>query len=477
MLTVIKAHWIKVSLLVVLVLVSVGAYIGWYKLLREVPQPEFVNSEMRFKYGSIGGENEAGIPYWIFYVLPRMFPEYLPGPGGYASLGLPWEQGQELPIGFTKKTIGFPRVGNNCAVCHTASYRKTERDTPTFAPAGPSQTSNVQGYFRFLIACANDPRFNAGNLLQEITAVYDLSWLDKLLYRFLIIPFTKQRLIELGEDLAWMERDGFPDWGHGRDDSMNLPKYVLVRLPWDDSFGAADFPSIWSLGQDNGARAFSWDGSTTSLRTFIIDSAIGVGARPSRDFLDHMQWLEEYLRTVEPPEYPFDVDQELAATGKRVFGKHCASCHAGARAGSVIPIDEIGTDRNRLDTWTVEAAVGMNKAVAAMGIEREDVIKTNGYVAMPLDGVWLRAPYLHNGSVPSLRALLEPEKKRPKLFFSGYDVHDPTHVGFVTQGEEAERVGFRYDATLKGNGNKGHRYGTELSPQEKNALIEYMKTL
>ena len=71
---------------------------------------------MRFKYGSIGAERDAGIPYWIFYVLPRMFPEKLPGPGGYAALGVSWEQGQELPIGFTKKVVGFPRVANNCAV-------------------------------------------------------------------------------------------------------------------------------------------------------------------------------------------------------------------------------------------------------------------------------------------------------------------------------------------------------------------------
>ncbi len=143
----------------------------------------------------------------------------------------------------------------------------------------------------------------------------------------------------------------------------------------------------------------------------------------------------------------------------------------------MIPIYEIATDRNRLDTWTKEAAEGMNEAVAAMGIEREGMIKTNGYVAMPLDGLWLRAPYLHNGSVPSLRDLLEPEERRAKVFNSGYDVYDPTRVGFVTQGEEAERVGFTYDTRLKGNGNKGHLYGTHLSPREKKALIEYMKTL
>ena len=69
---------------ILVVLVAVGAFIGWYKFFREEPQPDWIRNdpEMRFKYGSIGAERDAGIPYWIFYVLPRMFPEKLPGPGG-----------------------------------------------------------------------------------------------------------------------------------------------------------------------------------------------------------------------------------------------------------------------------------------------------------------------------------------------------------------------------------------------------------
>src|SRR5215212_1583971 len=98
------------------ILIVGGAYFGWYKFFREEAQPDWVMStpDMRFKYASIGGEADAGVPYWLFYVMPRVFAEKLPGPGGLASLGVAWEQGQELPVGFVKKTIGFPRVGNNC---------------------------------------------------------------------------------------------------------------------------------------------------------------------------------------------------------------------------------------------------------------------------------------------------------------------------------------------------------------------------
>ncbi|HET7160105.1 MAG TPA: hypothetical protein VFI62_13995, partial [Burkholderiales bacterium] len=101
----------------------------------------------------------------------------------------------------------------------------------------------------------------------------------------------------------------------------------------------------------------------------------------------------------------------------------------------------------------------------------------DGYIAAFLDGIWLRAPYLHNGSVPTLRDLLEPVEQRPKVFYRGYDVYDSVKVGFVTQSADAQRVGTRYQVSDKGNGNQGHTYGTTLTPEEKDLLIEYLKTL
>ena len=92
------------GLLVIGILVAAVAIFTWYKFFREEPQPDwvFASAETRFKYGSIGAEHDAGIPYWIFYVMPRVFADKLPGPGGWASLGGAWEQAQELPVGFSK---------------------------------------------------------------------------------------------------------------------------------------------------------------------------------------------------------------------------------------------------------------------------------------------------------------------------------------------------------------------------------------
>jgi hypothetical protein len=61
---------------------------------------------------------------------------------------------------------------------------------------------------------------------------------------------------------------------------------------------------------------------------------------------------------------------------------------------------------------------------------------------MLLDGIWLRAPYLHSGSVPTLRDLLRPPEERPKVFFRDCDVYDYVNLGMVSQGPEAESNGF-----------------------------------
>jgi mono/diheme cytochrome c family protein len=478
--------WWKLFLLLLLVLAGAAGIVGWYKLFREEPQPAWVTStpDMRFKYGSIGAEHDAGIPYWIWYVLPRVFSDKLPRPTGYASLGVLWEPEQELPVGFTKKVIGFPRIANNCASCHAASYRKAPDAPPTIVPAGPNHTLDLQAFFRFVVDCAKDPRFNADDLLAEIDSHTDLPLLDRLMYRYLLIPITRKRLLEREEQFKWVYRADFPLWGRGRDDAMNLTKYFMLRVPMDNSIGPTDMPSVWNLKKYKPEQGMLMNlaGDSHDARSVIIDSALGLlGAAPHDrdDFLEQAAWLEKYLSELPAPKYPFPVNDGLATSGKEVFDRNCASCHASERTGTRIPVDEVGTDRERLGTWSKQAAIESNKVVRGFGIERKGLveIEPSGYIAAFLDGIWLRAPYLHNGSVPTLRDLLKPVGERPKVFYRGYDVYDPENVGFVSQGAEAEKVGTKFDVSERASGNQGHEFGTMLSTDEKNALIEYLKTL
>ena len=472
---------LKIILSLLGILVAIVGVTGWYRLFREVPQPLFDNPDDQFKYGSIAAENDAGLPYWVWVVLPRIFPEYLPGSGGYRSLGLPWEEGHELPVGFSMKTIGFPRVANNCAICHVSVYRTKPEETPHFVAAGPNHTFNVQGMIRFLSNCAADPKFNASTILGEIDQVYKLDFIDKLIYRYLIIPRVKTALLARKKQFEWMNRPHWPDWGPGRDDPMNLTKYFMTNVAVDDSVGTADFPAIWNLSIREGKnKLLNWDGATPSARSVLIDSALGIGSKPGPYFDDRMKWLEQYLKTKQAPKYPYPVNAELAASGKAVFYAQCNSCHGiseGTRMGTLIKPEEVGTDRNRIDTWTQHAADVANATVDKLGVHRIGLEKHEGYIAVPLDGIWLRAPYLHNGSVPNVRELLEPVENRSKLFYTGYDVYDPANLGFDVAGDEAKRVGWKLDTAEKGNGNQGHLYGTTNTPDEKNALIEYLKTL
>jgi hypothetical protein len=465
-------------LAIVVVLSIVLGFTAWYKLFRLVDQPKFANLEERFKYGSMDAEAEAGLPFWIWVVLPRVFPDYLPGPGGYRAFGLPWEEGHETPVGFAKRTMGFPRITNTCAACHTTTWRTRPDEPPHFIPGGPGHTTGIQAMLRFLTRCANDVRFNPDTLLAEIEQHAPLSTLDRLLYRYGIIPRTKQALQDRGSQFSWMNRPNWPDWGKGRDDPMNLTKYFMTGLPWDQTVGSADFPSAWNLRMREGMN-LNWGGETPSPRSVIIDSALGLQADPKHVVM-HATWIQEFLNDKHPDPYPFPIDSALAAQGKTVFDANCASCHAagpGSRMGKVIDISEIKTDANRLITWTQQAADIANQKVASLGVQRTNMIKTNGYQAVPLDGIWLRGPYLHNGSVPNLRDLLEPEDIRTKMFYRGYDVVDPVNVGFDTQSAEAQRLGYKLDTSVKGNGNQGHLYGTTLASSDKQSLMEYLKTL
>ena len=265
---------------------------------------------------------------------------------------------------------------------------------------------------------------------------------------------------------------------------MNLTKYFMIGAPMDDTFGPTDMPSVWNLKKyvwENGQR-MNYAGDSSDAYSVIMDSALGLlGAAPANkaDFVAQVQWLHSYLSELPPPKYPFAIDADKAAAGKAVFDAHCAGCHASELTGRPLPLAEVGTDRGRLDSWNRDAAIKANQVVKEMGLERRGLVEEDliGYVTPFLDGIWLKAPYLHNGSVPTLRDLLEPAAQRPTVFWRGYDVYDQTKVGFVTDTPAAQRVGTRLDTRRKAGSSQGHEFGTGLSAADKDALVEYLKTL
>ncbi|HEX5725321.1 MAG TPA: hypothetical protein VFX98_07630 [Longimicrobiaceae bacterium] len=467
---------------VVAVIFGIGA---WRAMFRTVPV-RWASIEEEFKYGSIGVEPNQGVPYWLWMVLPRVFPEHLPGPGGWAALGLTWEEGAELPVGFSKLTVGFPRVGINCALCHTATWRATPEGERHLVEAGNTSTVDVQAYQRFLVKCAKDPRFTADVLMPQITYVTRLSAADQALYRNVLIPQTRSALLALGEAAEWM--DSRPDWGPGRVDPFNPVKFGMLGRPVDGTIGNSDMMAIWDLQQRQG-KDLHWDGLQSSIHEVVLSSALGDGASRVSIPLDALDRVEDWLLEVPAPAHPFPVDRAKAARGGQVYGAAgCAGCHGrpGDWTARLVPVaapgepesnDRVATDDHRVKMWDQPSATTYNRYASGYDWKLSHFKDVNAYVAAPLSGVWLRSPYLHNGSVPTLWHLLRPEQ-RPAVFYRGYDVYDPVQVGFRWNVAGADdRRFFRYDTSLRGNSNRGHAYGAALSEADKDALVEYLKTL
>ncbi|MDI1332103.1 di-heme-cytochrome C peroxidase [Pseudomonas sp.] len=242
------------------------------------------------------------------------------------------------------------------------------------------------------------------------------------------------------------------------------------------------------------------------------------------------------------------VDKPLAVKGRELFSENCAGCHVPRSVQTngrwvqhlkMLPVDYIGTDPGAanniadhrfdlsalqwdpaelakldvqlqpppaepLDMSKLSSAKGLAYVTAFVGnrayreakipeAERPEmdgfglpigVRELRAYKARPLAGVWATAPFLHNGSVPSLYQLLSPQDERATTFFKGTFEYDPRHLGYRT---EAFTNGFKFDTRITGNHNSGHEFragklgngviGRLLQPQERWALLEYLKVL
>lgn len=461
--------------LIISIFLSTIAFLGWYSLVLRTPITTYKSSENHFKYASIGTEAVNGIPYWIWVVLPRIFPENLPASGAYTSLGLTWEEGRELPIGITKENIGIARVGMNCAVCHVGTVRETDLSKPKLLLAAPSTKFDVRRYAQFFFDCARDPRFNPGFILPEIEYNHHLSLPENLFYRFVLIPGTRKALLKQAQAYQWMNNR--PPTGAGRTD-MNFLKIQVLGMADDLSVGSTDIASIWQ-SQTPKNYYYHSDGINSSLKEVILSSALATGTTSKEINLENLERIEQWLQTLSAPTYPFKIDRALAEQGQEIFTQNCASCHGkdSKILGRVLSIAEIGTDDNRTLHWTKQASEAMNDYAQNYDWDFENFRDTSGYVVPTLAGIWAKAPYLHNGSVPSLQDLLSKSEARPQKFYRGYDVYDQEKVGFVATGKVAAESGFLVDTTLIGNNNQGHNFGTELQGKDKIALIEYLKTL
>jgi RoxA-like, cytochrome c-like len=481
----------KLFLLIALLMVAlIIGYVIW-SVTSDRPVT-YSNITEHFKYGSIGSEpggpllNPVGgvLPsYWVFKVLPDICPDKLPG--GYASLGFIYEPGRDLPIGVSRRRrLGLDQVGLNCAVCHTGTVRETPTSAAQIVLGMPAHQLDLQRLFDGVLSCTLDERLSVDNLLGKIKERGGhLGLIEGLLYRTSLLNQVRTASLRQQGRSGVLLSTAVPAWGRGRVDTFNPYKAIqfnwsLSQLPPAELIGAADLPSLWHQQPREGMQ-LHWDGNNSSVDERNLSAALGAGVTPVTVDHDNIKRVRDWIWTLPPPKYPYAIDASRAASGQAIYTHLCAECHSfgGKTTGSVVDINDIGTDPYRLNSYTHIFAANQAALFPESRYRFTHFRKTHGYANHPLDGIWARAPYLHNGSVPTLWDLLQSPEDRPQQFSRGYDVYDKEKVGFISDTPEAKHAGSPYDTSVPGYGNAGHVYGTHLSDEEKRALVEYMKTL
>jgi hypothetical protein len=481
-------RWMLVILLLLIAFIAI--YLLWY--FGSDRTAKYADILEHFKYGSIGSEPGGTIftpiggvlpPYLIFRALPDVCPEKLPG--GYASLGLVVEPGHEMPIGVSRRwRLGTEQVGLNCAACHTGTVRATPNSDRMIVLGMPAHEFDIERFFQFVESCSLDDRLTANKVIAVAKQHGEhVSLMQKLLLCVTLIQRTKLQTLSLQNRIGPLLNGTLPRWGRGRVDTFN--PYKAIQFNWDlnqlsreELTGAADFPSLWNQKPREGMH-LHWDGNNTSVDERNLSASLGAGVTPVT--VDHasLQRIHDYIWTLPPPKYPFPIDAAKSARGKAIYNDQCAGCHSfgGAKTGTVEKLASVNTDPFRLNSYTYVFATAQAALYPDGPYRFTHFVKTDGYANQPLDGIWARAPYLHNGSVPSLADLLKDPQDRPRQFARGYNVYNQTQVGFVSDTPEARSEGFVYDTAIPGNGNGGHIFGTKLSDAQKQDLIEFMKTL
>lgn len=319
-----------------------------------------------------------------------------------------------------------------------------------------------------------------------------------------------------------VEALGLPDNGHPPDAPVSLP--VL----WDASHLDLVQWNASAINREPGPLA---QNATTALAVY---GQVDLTGKRSLGYdssirIRNLGYIQNQYYKLQSPVWPTgilgELDKQKIAHGEKIYRQNCLSCHQlidrsdpdrKVKVG-IVPLEEIGTDPKMAENFTgsrsktgvlegtksfvlfgepfgesaqtielvLNAVAGsmldqLLASIAAIIQESEDVygadmnFKRNAYKARPLNGVWASAPYLHNGSVPTLYDVLLPADERPKTFYVGSRELDIVKVGL--RSDYTENASF-FDTTLTGNSNTGHEFGAALTDEERWALVEYLKTL
>jgi len=334
--------------------------------------------------------------------------------------------------------------------------------------------------------------------------------------------------------------------GYGRLDAFGIGRDELFGAIGANSLPAdapVSFPHIWGMELTGWLQ---WGANTNSVMERNIGQALGVGAvYDPRTFVssvrvDNLHKLEMLAYKLTAPQWPAffpPIDQAKAAAGRTLFMKYCAGCHETWQSDGQIRIyrlfslQEVGTDPLTAINWekVVEEADGTVKPFPYAALQLIKQVKEVAYKEKGLDqktidewenrhlrvgdrwaptfraplldsekwgdtkgrrvyrsktlvGIWSTAPYLHNGSVPTIYDLLLPAAQRPVTFTLGQREYDPVKLGYQSDPAKyalaPDLQPSLFDTRMTGNWNTGHEWSfyPQLTDEMRYQIIEFLKT-
>jgi hypothetical protein len=408
----------------------------------------------------------CGLPYAAYRALAGK-----PAP----SLLLPGRRGRnaDLPYGLTAYTSvrGVELVTSNCFSCHAAPFN------------GELVTGLGNEFLDFTV----DPIAAAGAagayVKGRAASAEWRRWADRIT---VIAPYMTTDTVGVNpaDNLAMAL------FAHRDPKTLAWSDKPLMAPPPERPLPVS-VPPWWNMRKKH-AMFYDTEGRGDHARLMMLASATCTDTVEEAAAMD--AWFPDvnaYIASLAPPRYPFAIDHDLAERGRKVFAAKCQKCHGtygpdGRYPNRVIDLKEVGTDpslakaayndSDRFIRWYNRSFYGaISRAAPALG-----------YIAPPLDGVWATAPFLHNGSVPTIRLLLD-SRKRPRYwgFAEAKPAFDEQDLGWryaetpygksgAMSWDERNRI---YDTTLPGYSNAGHAFGDDLSESERTAVLEYLKTL
>ncbi|MCA9491405.1 MAG: c-type cytochrome [Myxococcales bacterium] len=413
------------------------------------------------------GYSTCGVPTWLYELSADLLgePELIEGRTGTNAV---------LDFRYTASMSprGVEVVNTNCLSCH-ADLRNGELvlGAPNVTKISSSTDRSTLALLR--LVAESDEELTELEVSMEIAAVTDRFVSDTV---GLNVGASTLMAIAAHRDpdtLAWTDEAHM--------DEPGTPPLL-------------DPPAWWTMRKKNAMFANTAGRGDWSMMAVNAGVACAESVEASEAIYDASADVRAFVQSIEPPAWPWTVDEKLARKGERVFEDTCAECHGlyaedeadEVYPNLVVPIEVVGTD-----PYEAEAAGVWQDAwdgFFALNVwgEGVDWQPQAGYIAPPLDGIWASAPYFHNGSVPTLAGVID-SAARPTMW---------RRTSLDSDDYEQDEVGWRYevldgtiddvasdeqvyvhDTSQERQHATGHTFGDALDDDERTALLEYLKTL